>query len=381
MTFDSFNFHPDVMNGINAIGFSTPTPIQEKAIPIIQEGKDLIGCAQTGTGKTAAFLLPIINKLALLPIKLNYINTLIIVPTRELAIQIDQQLEGFGYFAPVSSIAVYGGNDSNDWSQQRTSIENGAEFVVATPGRLIQHIKLGYVKLNRVEHLILDEADRMLDMGFYEDIMGIVALLPQKRQTLLFSATMPDKIRQMGKKIMQSPEEINISVSKPAENVLQAVYVVEEHLKISLLESLLVGKADVKSVIVFASTKVKVKAILKAIEQTDIVAKAIHSDLDQKEREEVLRMFKNRSIQVLVATDIISRGIDIEDIDLVVNFDVPSDPEDYVHRIGRTARAQSDGVALTFVHKKDKRSFDRIEDFLGQKIFKIPTPEGLNEKN
>lgn len=368
------------MNGINAIGFSTPTPIQEKAIPIIQEGKDLIGCAQTGTGKTAAFLLPIINKLASLPIKLNYINTLIIVPTRELAIQIDQQLEGFGYFAPVSSIAVYGGNDSNDWSQQRTSIENGAEFIVATPGRLIQHIKLGYVKLNRVEHLILDEADRMLDMGFYEDIMSIVALLPQKRQTLLFSATMPDKIRQMAKKIMHLPEEINISVSKPAENVLQAVYMVEEHLKISLLESLLIGKSDVKSVIVFASTKIKVKAILKSLQQTDVNAKAIHSDLDQKEREEVLRMFKNRSIQVLVATDIISRGIDIEDIDLVVNFDVPSDPEDYVHRIGRTARAQSDGVALTFVHKKDKRSFDRIQDFLGQKIFKIPTPEGLVEK-
>ena len=362
------------MDGIEAMGFEVPTPVQAQAIGPIMEGKDVIACAQTGTGKTAAFILPIINKLSSLPVKLNYTSTLVIVPTRELAMQIDQQLEGFGYYAPASSIAVYGGNDSQNWDKQRIAIQNGADFLIATPGRLIQHIKMGYVSLNRVEHLVLDEADRMLDMGFFDDIMEIVKLLPTKRQTLLFSATMPPDIRKLAKKILNSPIEINIAVSKPAENVLQAAYEVDDDGKVSLLTTLLRGKDSVKSAIVFASTKSKVKAIEKSLAKEGLAVKAIHSDLEQKEREEVLRMFRNRNFQLLVATDIISRGIDIEDIDLIVNFDVPVDPEDYVHRIGRTARAQADGVALTFVNQKERQQFKKIEKFIGDSIYRIPLP-------
>lgn len=369
------------MNGIEAMGFSDPTPVQEQAITPILEGKDVIACAQTGTGKTAAFILPILNKLSSLPMKLNYTSTLVIVPTRELAQQIDQQLEGFGYFAPASSIAVYGGNDSVTWESQRLAIQNGADFIIATPGRLIQHIKMGYVSLNRIEHLVLDEADRMLDMGFFDDIMEIVKLLPPKRQTLLFSATMPPNIRKLSKKLLNKPVEINISVSKPAENVLQAAYEIEETHKVSLLRHLLKGKDHVKSVIVFASTKIKVKSIERALTNEGLDVRAIHSDLEQKQREEVLRKFKSRSYQVLVATDIISRGIDIEDVDLIVNFDVPHDPEDYVHRIGRTARAQADGVALTFVNGKERSHFNQIESFIDTIIYRIPIPKDLSTKS
>ena len=365
------------MDGIRAMGFEEPTPVQEQAIPHIMQGKDVIACAQTGTGKTAAFILPILNKLTMLPARLNYISTLVIVPTRELAIQIDQHLEGFGYFAPASSIAVYGGNDSAIWDKQRVAIQRGVDFIISTPGRLIQHIRMGYVNLDRVEHLVLDEADRMLDMGFYEDIVEIVSLLPAKRQTLLFSATMPDNIRKLALKTLHNPVEVNIAVSKPADNVLQAVYEVDEGSKIPILGYLLKGKDNVKSAIIFASTKVKVKSIERALIQNGLSAMAIHSDLDQKDREEVLRLFKNRKFQLLVATDIVSRGIDIEDIDLIVNFDVPHDPEDYVHRIGRTARAEADGVALTFVNSKEKTLFKKIEVFLGSKIFRIPLPGSM----
>lgn len=374
MKFKDFDFISSVNDGIEAMGFNEPTPVQEQAIGPIMQGRDVIACAQTGTGKTAAFILPIINKLASLPAKLNYTSTLVILPTRELAIQIDRQLEGFGYFSPVSSIAVYGGNDSTGWDKQRLAIQNGADFLVATPGRLIQHIRMGYVDLSRVEHLVLDEADRMLDMGFYEDIMEIIALLPKKRQTLLFSATMPSSIRKLAKSIMSKPLEISIAVSKPAENVLQAVYFVEDSAKIKLLVHLLVDKQNVSSAIIFSSTKVKVKSIEKLLRTEGLSVNAIHSDLEQKQREEVLRQFRNHSFQLLVATDIISRGIDIEDIDLIVNYDVPHDPEDYVHRIGRTARAQSDGVALTFVNKKERKQFDRIEGFIEREIFRIPLP-------
>lgn len=375
MNFSDFGLHRSVMEGIEAMGFETPTPVQEQAIPSILEGKDVIGCAQTGTGKTAAFVLPILSKLTALPVKLNYTSTLVIVPTRELAIQIDQQIEGFGYFAPASSIAVYGGNDSANWDKQRVAIQNGSDFIIATPGRLIQHLRMGYVSLKRVEHLILDEADRMLDMGFFEDIMEIVKELPAKRQTLMFSATMPPDIRKLAKKILHNPLEINISVSKPAENVLQAAYVVEDNQKIQLLSHLLKGKDHVKSAIIFASTKTKVKSIEKSLSREGLPVMAIHSDLEQKEREEVLRLFKNRKFQLLVATDIISRGIDIEDIDLIVNFDVPHDPEDYVHRVGRTARAQADGVALSFINQKERLTFKRIEEFLGSKVYRIPLPK------
>ena len=377
MKFSDFGFLPAIMDGIRAMGFEEPTPVQEQAIPHIMQGKDVIACAQTGTGKTAAFILPILNKLTMLPARLNYISTLVIVPTRELAIQIDQHLEGFGYFAPASSIAVYGGNDSAIWDKQRVAIQRGVDFIIATPGRLIQHIRMGYVNLDRVEHLVLDEADRMLDMGFYEDIVEIVSLLPAKRQTLLFSATMPDNIRKLALKTLHNPVEVNIAVSKPADNVLQAVYEVDEGSKIPLLGYLLKGKDNVKSAIIFASTKVKVKSIERDLIQNGLSTMAIHSDLDQKDREEVLRLFKNRKFQLLVATDIVSRGIDIEDIDLIVNFDVPHDPEDYVHRIGRTARAEADGVAITFVNSKEKTLFKKIEEFLGSKIFRIPLPVSM----
>jgi ATP-dependent RNA helicase RhlE len=377
LTFEDFHFHPDIIGGIKTMGFEQPTPVQELAIPLILQGRDVIACAQTGTGKTAAFVLPILNKLASLPVKLNYINTLVIVPTRELAMQIDQQVEGFAYFSPASSIAIYGGNDSGNWDRQRAAIESGVDFLIATPGRLLQHLQMGYVSLDRIEHFILDEADRMLDMGFYEDIIAIVEKLPKKRQTLMFSATMPEKIREMAKLILINPEEISLSVSKPAENILQAAYFVDDHHKLALLTSLVEGKSNIQSALVFASTKLEVRDIEKKLIKDNASARAIHSDLDQHGREEVLRDFKNRKFQILVATDIISRGIDIEDIDLVVNYDVPRDPEDYVHRIGRTARAQSDGVALTFINRKQRRSFEMIEKFLGTTIYKIPLPKDL----
>jgi superfamily II DNA/RNA helicase len=363
------------MEGIVAMGYKTPTPVQEQTIPLIMGGNDLIACAQTGTGKTAAFVLPILSKLSERDDSTNTINTLIIVPTRELAIQIDQHIEGFSYFAPTSCIAVYGGSEGASWDKQRVAIEAGADFVVATPGRLLQHLRMGYVSLKHVEHFVLDEADRMLDMGFFDDILEIVAELPKKRQTLMFSATMPNNIRKLAKQLLNNPKEVSLSISKPADNVLQAAYDVDDSSKISLLAQLLKGKDDVKSVIVFASTKISVKSIEKLLVKEGVKTMAIHSDLEQTEREEVMRKFKNRHFQVLVATNIVSRGIDIEDIDLVVNFDVPSDPEDYVHRIGRTARAQADGVAITFVSYKEKKMFQKIEQFLGQKVFHIPLPK------
>lgn len=374
MNFSDFKLHPDILEGINSMGFENPTPIQEQAIPVILDGKDLIACAQTGTGKTGAFVLPILSINGNKKSNHNKISTLVIVPTRELALQIDQQVEGFAYFSPIGSIAVYGGNDGGNWDRQRAALEGGADLVIATPGRLIQHIQMGYVKLDTVEHLILDEADRMLDMGFYDDLMSIIKLLPKKRQTLMFSATMPQNIRKLAKTILHNPVEISLAVSKPAENILQAIYLVENNQKLELLDSLVTGKDYVQSVLVFASTKAEVKNIERKLIQSKISAKAIHSDLEQREREDVLREFRNRKIQILVATDIISRGIDIEDIDLVVNYDVPYDPEDYVHRIGRTARAQSDGVALTFVSKDQLRLFLKIESFLGTKVFRIKNP-------
>lgn len=376
MNFSNFNLHPDILESISSMGYKNPTPIQEQAIPEILEGNDIIACAQTGTGKTAAFVLPILSMNTGINTNHGSIRTLVIVPTRELALQIDQQVEGFAYFSPIGSIAVYGGNDGSNWDRQRAALEGGTDLVIATPGRLMQHIQMGYVDLSKIEHLILDEADRMLDMGFYDDIMAIIKYLPEKRQTLMFSATMPPKIRQLARTILNNPVEINLAVSKPAENILQAVYLVEDNQKLELLSSLVSGKEYVQSVLVFASTKSEVKDIERRLTRGSINAKAIHSDLEQKQREEVLREFRNRKFQVMVATDIISRGIDIEDIDLVLNYDVPHDPEDYVHRIGRTARAQSDGVAITFVNKKQRSTLAKIEKFLGKPIFKISNPIG-----
>ncbi|MBN2166947.1 MAG: DEAD/DEAH box helicase [Marinilabiliaceae bacterium] len=376
MNFNDFGFSDEVIEGLQSMRFEKATPIQEMAIPIIKQGKDLIACAQTGTGKTAAYLLPVLNKLVVEGH--NHINTIILVPTRELAIQIDQQLQGFAYFLPVTSTAIYGGNDSAEWDRQKKSLTSGADIVVTTPGRMLQHMSMGYVSFDTVKHLILDEADRMLDMGFFDDIMQVVKMLPEQRQTLMFSATMPPKIRDMAKKILVLPEEISLSISKPAEGILQAAYLVYDTQKIDLVNHLLKGK-NLVSIIIFSSTKINVKEITRSLIKNGFNAKAIHSDLEQAEREDVLLDFKNRKVQILVATDIIARGIDIEKIDLVINFDVPRDAEDYVHRVGRTARAKSQGVALTFVNDKEQREFKKIEQLIEKEVYKIALPEELGE--
>ncbi|MFT5749086.1 MAG: ATP-dependent RNA helicase RhlE [Ancylomarina sp.] len=376
LKFSEFDFCPDIMDGLDSMGFETPSPVQELAIPQIIDNKDLIVCAQTGTGKTAAYLLPIMDKIQ--RNKIEGFSTLILVPTRELALQIDQQMQGFAYFLSISSLSVYGGGDSSVWDQQKTGLMTGADVIIATPGRLISHLNLGYVNTKQVKHLILDEADRMLDMGFYEDLMQIVNHLPKERQNLMFSATMPEQMRKLASTIMVNPESINIAISKPAEGVLQAAYMVYDTQKIPLIGTLLKDK-DVKSVIIFSSTKMNVKAMAKELKRQKFAVEGIHSDLEQNEREEVLRGFRNKKYQILVATDIIARGIDIDSIDLVINFDVPRDAEDYVHRVGRTARAASEGVALTFITEKDQMDFKNIEDLIEKEVYKIPVPAELGE--
>lgn len=378
MEFTDFKLNESILRAVDAMGYKQPTPVQVAAIPLIIEGKDIIACAQTGTGKTAAYLLPILHRM----ITENQVgkgsHCLIIVPTRELALQIDQQLQGFAYFAGANSVTVYGGGDSVGWDYQKKALTEGADIIIATPGRLISHMNLDYVKMQDIRYLVLDEADKMLDMGFYDDILRIISDLPKQRQTLLLSATMPDRIRQLAKKIMKQPAEVNIAVSKPAENILQACYQVEDELKPSLLKSLLQGK-DLKSILVFCSTKRDVKLLEKELRRIRFMVRAIHSDLDQPEREEVMREFRNRKFQILVATDILSRGIDIEGIDLVINYNVPADPEDYIHRIGRTARAEAEGLAITLVNQTDRFRFKRIEKFLEHPIYRIPLPQGLLE--
>jgi len=376
LKFSEFNFTPELMDGLEAMGFETPSPVQELAIPQIIDNKDLICCAQTGTGKTAAYLLPVMDKIQ--KNKIDGFSTLILVPTRELAMQIDQQMEGFGYFVSITSLSVYGGGDSSVWDQQKKGLMEGADVVIATPGRMISHLNLGYVNTSKLKHLILDEADRMLDMGFYDDLMQIVNHLPKERQNLMFSATMPPKIRELAGTMMNNPESINIAISKPAEGVLQAAYMVHPEQKIPLINHLLSGK-DIKSVIIFSSTKLNVKVITKDLKKHKFSVAGIQSDLEQKEREDVLRDFRNRKHQILVATDIIARGIDIDSIDLVINFDVPRDAEDYVHRVGRTARAETEGVALTFITQKDQNDFKKIEDLIESSIYKIPVPAELGD--
>ncbi len=376
MKFNEFNFSEEVIDGLSAMNFENATPIQELAVPIITSGKDLIACAQTGTGKTAAYLLPILDKLV--RNGNNGTSTIILVPTRELALQIDQQMEGFSYYLQVTSTAIYGGNDKAEWERQRNSLVQGADIVVATPGRMLQHLSMGYVIFDKIQHLVLDEADRMLDMGFFEDIMQVVMQLPKERQTLMFSATMPPKIRDMAQQILVNPEQISLAMSKPAEGILQAAYVVYDHQKIELINRLLKGK-NLSSIIIFSSTKQKVKEIAKSLAMNGFNSQAIHSDLDQSEREQVLLDFRNRKIQILVATDIIARGIDIKDIELVINFDVPRDAEDYVHRIGRTARAKTQGVGITLINDKDQRDFKNIERLIETTIYKIPLPPEMGE--
>jgi superfamily II DNA/RNA helicase len=358
------------------MGFETPTPIQELAIPIILSGSDLIACAQTGTGKTAAFVLPILN--ALSKNQSDSIHALIIVPTRELAIQIDQAIQGFAYFTGTSCIAIYGGGDGLVFAQEKKALIEGANIIIATPGRLMAHLNMGYVQVKNLKHLILDEADRMLDMGFVDDILKIVSYLPEQRQTLMFSATMPEKIRHLAKKLLQNPQEISLSVSKPAEGITQVAYLAYDDQKNKLIQKLLMDK-DYGSVIIFVSTKVAARELERELKKLKVSSAAIHSDLEQPEREAVLLKFKSKNLKVLVATDILSRGIDIDDIGLVINYDIPNDVEDYVHRIGRTARAENKGVGMTFINDKNQFKFKKIEEFIGYEIPKLPLPEGFNK--
>ncbi|MEY2950815.1 MAG: DEAD/DEAH box helicase [Saprospiraceae bacterium] len=376
MKFKEFGFEEALLEGLDAMGFEKATPVQEQAIPIIMDQQDILAIAQTGTGKTAAFLLPVINRLTKNPTE--GIDTLIIEPTRELATQVDLQIEGFSYFTPVSSIAVYGGRDGRAMELEKQALKKGASIIVATPGRLSAHLDLGYVDLSTIKHLILDEADRMLDMGFAQDIMGIVNQLPRNRQTLLFSATMPPQIRQFSKQLLRSPyKEISLAISKPAENILQGVYEVEDEGKVKLVEYLLQNRKSLGRVIIFASTKAKVRELSTVLQKRGLDVGAVHSDLEQEERERQLAAFKSGKISVIVATDVLSRGIDIKGIDLVLNFDVPGDAEDYVHRIGRTARADASGVALTLVNSKDWYKFEKIETLIDMKIRRSPLPDFL----
>lgn len=378
MRFDEIDFQPALLDAIDSMNFIECTPIQEKAIPLLLQGRDLIGVAQTGTGKTAAYLLPLLNRLLTDGFPKNAINCLIMVPTRELAQQIDQQIEGFTYFTDISSTAVYGGNDGIRFEQEKRGFAMGADIVVATPGRLISHISLGNIDLSKVSFFILDEADRMLDMGFYDDIMQIIKQLPHKRQNMLFSATMPEEIQKMAGAILHNPVEVKIAASKPADKILQAAYVCYEAQKLGIIQSLF-SKSAPQRVLTFASSKLKVKEITRSLRRIGLNVGEMHSDLTQEERNGIMHRFRYGYINVLVATDIVSRGIDIDDIELVINFDVPHDPEDYVHRIGRTARAGAEGCALTFINPNDQSRFRRIERFLGNEVYKVPMPPELGE--
>lgn len=377
MIFDELDLNPELLESIEYMGFRETTPIQEKAIPVILSGRDLIACAQTGTGKTAAFLLPIMNFIS--EKRPAHTHTLILVPTRELALQIDQQVQGLAYTLNITSIAVYGGGDGGGWDQEKVALSKGADIIVATPGRLISHLNQGYVKFDKIEVLVLDEADRMLDVGFYDDIMRIISHLPKVRQTLMFSATMPPKIRAMSKHIMKNPFEIALERSKPAEGVIQAVYMLNDGQKIPLINSLIADNPEYSSILIFSSTKKKLSEIVRGLRSKEYMVEGISSDLGQKDREEMLVRFRTRRTRVLVATDVLSRGIDIKDINLVINFDAPSDAEDYVHRVGRTARAETTGVAVTLVNRMDIQKIQRIEKLIGYEVHKEPLPAFIAE--
>ncbi len=380
MTFQELGLHEQILEAISYMGFKEATPVQERAIPLILRKKDLIACAQTGTGKTAAFMLPVLQALTEKPYR-GKTRALVIVPTRELAQQIDRQIQGFSYFLELESFALYGGGDGDDWVQQKKALQGGTDIIVATPGKLISHLTMGsYTDFSQVEYLILDEADRMLDIGFHDDIMKIISYLPKNRQSLMFSATMPPKIRKFAREILNNPEEITFALSKPAEGVEQGVYAVYEPQKIPLLKLLLAGDDNpYQTVLIFTSTKRMVNEIVRAIRGHSYRVEGISSNLQQTEREEVLNRFRARKTRVLVATDVLSRGIDIKDIHLVVNFDVPQDAEDYVHRIGRTARADSTGRAITFVTPKEAHKLHRIEQLIERPIPRLKLPESLGE--
>lgn len=373
-TFKEFNLNEGIMEGLESMGYEVPTPIQSQVIPHILHGNDIIGCAQTGTGKTAAYLLPILHKIVINPVK--GINALILAPTRELALQIAMQIEGLGYFLNISSLAVYGGTSGAEWEVQKKALQQGVDIVVATPGKLISFLNMDLVPVNQLQHLILDEADRMLDMGFVDDIMKIISYLPQNRHTYLFSATMPPKIRELSKKILKNAVEINIALSRPAEGILQVAYMTYDNQKTALLKLLLKDR-DLKSIIIFTSTKVKAKSIARDMLKMGFNVADIHSDLEQSERERLLLQFSNKQLQIVVATDVLSRGIDVENIDLVINYDVPKEAEDYVHRVGRTARAERTGIAITLVNEEEQSMFLRIEKLIGMEIRKLPPPAEL----
>lgn len=377
--FRELGLHDALVEGVEAMGFRTATPIQKQAIPAALQGRDLIGCAQTGTGKTAAYLLPVLDVITnYAPREAGSIRALIIVPTRELALQIDQQLQGMAYYTPVTSLPVYGGSDASSFDQQKQALTGGTEIIIATPGKLLSHLNLGYVPVKGLELLVLDEADRMLDMGFIDDINRIIGFLPKERQTLMFSATMAPEIRALARNVLHDPVEITIALSKPAEGVDQRAYVTYEAQKAPVLEHLL-RTSEATSIIVFGGKKVEVRNLARHLKRKGFDTEAMHSDLEQSEREEVMLAFRNRRLRILVATNVVSRGIDIDDIDIVVNYDVPRDPEDYVHRVGRTARAARKGMAVTFITPMDMRDFARIEQLIGYEVPKASLPDGMGE--
>ncbi len=378
MRFDELDLEEEILDGLYDMNFREMTPVQEHTIPVILEGRDLIGCAQTGTGKTAAYTLPLLNKLLLEGNEENVVKSLIIVPTRELAQQIDQQFQGFSYYLPVSTTVVYGGGDGKGWDVQKRGMLMGSDVVIATPGRMIAHLQNSGVDLSHVEYLILDEADRMLDMGFSDDIMKIVSYLPKERQTIMFSATLPPKIRELAKTILRNPAEVNIAISKPNEAIDQSAYICYEAQKLGIIRDLFAEPLPYKTII-FSSSKLKVKELAHTLKRMKLNVAAMHSDLEQAQREEVMLDFKNGKVDILVATDIVARGIDIEDIGLVINYDVPHDPEDYIHRIGRTARAAATGAAITFVNEGEQGKFHQIEKFIEREVRKRELPADVGE--
>jgi len=378
MKFTTFKFGNELQEGLDIMGFEEATPIQEQAIPIIQKGKDLIACAQTGTGKTAAFVLPILDKLT--NSNSNKVNTIIVAPTRELAKQIDRQIEGFSYFTNSSSYPIYGGGTGIEFENQKQALANGADIIICTPGRLLAHLDFNYFDTSGVKHFILDEADRMLDMGFYDDIMKISKSLPEKRQNLLFSATMPLKIRTLATKLLDNPSSISLAISKPAEGITQSAYMINDRQKVNLVREILKAKGKGLSyVLIFASSIKSVREIKRTLNRAGMRASEMHSGLDQSEREETIRDFRNKKIKILVATDILSRGIDIQEIELVINYEVPHDAEDYVHRIGRTARADRTGEAITFINPKQVRNFMDIEKLIEKEVPKLHLPKGFEK--
>jgi len=378
MFFDELALSDEVLDALWDMHFDECTPVQAETIPVILDRRDVISCAQTGTGKTAAYILPLLTNLAYDNHDPDKLNAIIMAPTRELAQQIDQQMEGFGFYVPFSSVAIYGGKDNGAWGNQVAGLQRGADIVIATPGRLLSQMNIYDVDFSGVKYFILDEADRMLDMGFYDDIMTIVRRLPADRQTIMFSATMPPKIRQMAKAIMHDPVEVQIAVSRPPETIHQMCARLYEPQKPGFVQLALQGR-DLKKVIIFAGKKQRVKDLTRTLRMLKLDARAMHSDLEQTERDQVMLDFRNGKIDVLVATDVVSRGIDVTDVPLVINFDVPHDPEDYVHRIGRTARAENSGEAITLVSPEDARYWNRIEQFLKRDIERLPLPEALGE--